>query len=208
MNLHSTLRMNKPISTTGLIGTGRQTCHPQCRRHEKHAAPKDDKTMKPALCFAALTLVVFSTQAPAQSAPPHRDSHVDFQTVQARTLDDVITQLESAGFSIDDIGRTFLGRIRITASNQTMIREIVMSRATGEIMSDVARAREADRSDGAGPSQTGSAASNGVAGGNTTRSREAGSSARGGGSDNRSGNGRASGNSGNNAGAGAGNRSN
>ncbi|MFN3663398.1 hypothetical protein [Yoonia sp.] len=161
--------------------------------------------MKPALCFAALTLVVFSTQAPAQSVPSQRDSHADFQTVQARTLDDVIVQLESAGFSIDDIGRTFLGRIRITASNQTMIREIVMSRATGEIMSDVARVREADA---AGPSHTGSAASNGVAGGNPRRAGETGSSTRGSGSDNRSGNARASGNSGNNAGAGAGNRSN
>lgn len=61
---------------------------------------------------------------------------VDLQLVQSRTLEDVIFQLQSAGYEIEDITRTFLGRLRVVARRDGTRREIIMSRSTGEILSD------------------------------------------------------------------------
>ncbi|WP_322889772.1 MULTISPECIES: hypothetical protein [unclassified Yoonia] len=128
------------------------------------------------VCAAAAwttPVVAHSVNDPANDA--------GFAVVQARTLDDLLIQLQSAGFSIDDISRTFLGRIRVVASNDTTIREVVMSRTTGEIFSDISRSRAP------GPAQAGQvlpdnsdARENSSAGGG---SRETGSAASGGRSD-------------------------
>ena len=60
----------------------------------------------------------------------------DLHLVQTRTLEDVVFQLQAAGYVIEDINRTFLGRLRIIALYGDTRREIVMSRSTGEIFSD------------------------------------------------------------------------
>lgn len=62
--------------------------------------------------------------------------HVELHLAQSRTLDDVVFQLHAAGYEIEDIKRTFLGRLRIIALNDGTRREIIMSRSTGEIFSD------------------------------------------------------------------------
>ncbi|MBD3676849.1 MAG: hypothetical protein HUJ27_00415 [Rhodobacteraceae bacterium] len=55
---------------------------------------------------------------------------------QARTETQVMAALELQGYQISDTRRSFLGRTVITAQNNIHIREVVMSRATGEILSD------------------------------------------------------------------------
>lgn len=57
--------------------------------------------------------------------------------VQARSYGDVVAALEAGGYRVDDISRTFLGRVRIVASNRHHRREVIISRSTGEIMSDM-----------------------------------------------------------------------
>lgn len=55
---------------------------------------------------------------------------------QARTETQVIAALELQGYAVSDTRRSLLGRIIITAENEAHVREVVMSRATGEILSD------------------------------------------------------------------------
>lgn len=50
---------------------------------------------------------------------------------------DVIANLEGTGYQIVDMRSTFLGRIKLRARNAIHMREIVVSRSTGEILSDV-----------------------------------------------------------------------
>jgi len=59
-----------------------------------------------------------------------------YQVAQNRTSQDVVAALEYEGYLIDTISRTLLGRIQIKASNTIHERRIVMSRTTGEILSD------------------------------------------------------------------------
>lgn len=94
--------------------------------------------MKTLFTLLVCAAAAWSTPLAAQSAggPANEGS---FTVVQARTLDDLLTQLQAAGFTVDDISRTFLGRIRVVARDATTTREIVMSRTTGEIFSDVSR---------------------------------------------------------------------
>ena len=55
---------------------------------------------------------------------------------QARTEADLIAALELQGYQIDSVRRTLLGRVVIKARNDTNIREIVMSRSRGDVLSD------------------------------------------------------------------------
>ncbi|PQO24835.1 hypothetical protein C2I36_00460 [Rhodobacteraceae bacterium WD3A24] len=55
---------------------------------------------------------------------------------QARTEAQVTAALELQGYQIDDIRRSLLGRVIIKAHNEVHVREIVMSRSNGEILSD------------------------------------------------------------------------
>ena len=71
--------------------------------------------------------------------PQHSQAEIvdiDLQLVQSRTLEDVIFQLQTAGYEVEDITRTFLGRLRVVAKIDGTRREIIMSRSTGEILSD------------------------------------------------------------------------
>jgi hypothetical protein len=58
-------------------------------------------------------------------------------TVQARTETQVIAALELQGYEVLDTRRSLLGRIIITAQNDAHVREIVMRRLTGQILSDL-----------------------------------------------------------------------
>lgn len=49
---------------------------------------------------------------------------------------DVIWLLRSEGYEITEVGRTWLGRIRIEATNGANDREVIISRSTGEIRYD------------------------------------------------------------------------
>lgn len=50
---------------------------------------------------------------------------------------DVISALRSDGYRIVSVDRTFLGRIRIVAQNNRHVREVIVSRSTGEIKSNM-----------------------------------------------------------------------
>jgi hypothetical protein len=94
--------------------------------------------LKSLLILMICVMATLSTPLAAQSSNGTANV-VELELVQARTLDDLLIQLQNAGYSIDDITRTFLGRIRVLASDATTTREVVMSRTTGEIFSDVVR---------------------------------------------------------------------
>jgi hypothetical protein len=165
--------------------------------------------------FTLMTCIMAALSTPLAAQSANGTAQVPkLELVQARTLDDLLIQLQTAGFSIDDITRTFLGRIRVLASDATTTREIVMSRTTGEIFSDVVRSREPgpDQAVGGQP-VPGNANSQGVGGGNASRSGETGSQASGGRSegnsrsDNAGSRSNAAGGSRDNGGAGRSNRS-
>ena len=50
------------------------------------------------------------------------------------TQSDVMRALQSQGYSVERVGRTFLGRIKLTVSDATTTREIIVSRYTGEVL--------------------------------------------------------------------------
>ena len=56
--------------------------------------------------------------------------------------DRVRSQIETQGFTITEMHRTWLGRVRITAVNSQFEREIVFRPATGEILRDHWEARD------------------------------------------------------------------
>jgi hypothetical protein len=57
--------------------------------------------------------------------------------VQARTETQVIAALELQGYEVLDTRRSLLGRIIITVQNDAHVREVVMRRLTGQILSDL-----------------------------------------------------------------------
>lgn len=56
--------------------------------------------------------------------------------IAQQTYVDVVGMLERSGYRVVDMKSTFLGRIRIRAKNREHLREVVVSRSTGEIKSD------------------------------------------------------------------------
>ncbi len=54
-----------------------------------------------------------------------------------RSYTQVIFNLEDEGYQVTELTTTLLGRVRIIARNSVHLREVVVSRATGEIKSDV-----------------------------------------------------------------------
>lgn len=77
----------------------------------------------------------------AQSAAVTGQSQATLELAQARNSADVVAQLEAQGYIITAMRQTLLGRIQIEARTDTTEREIIMSRATGEILSDQVRLR-------------------------------------------------------------------
>ena len=60
-----------------------------------------------------------------------------FEVAQNRTYLDVVASLEAEGYEITDVSKTWLGRIKIVATSKANLREVIVSRTTGEILSDV-----------------------------------------------------------------------
>ncbi len=60
-----------------------------------------------------------------------------YALAQNRTFDDVVRSLENSGYTVTDITTTMLGRVRINAGNGVHQREVVVSRSTGEVLSDI-----------------------------------------------------------------------
>lgn len=56
--------------------------------------------------------------------------------IAQQTYLDVVGMLENTGYRVLNMKSTFLGRVRIRAMNREHVREVVVSRSTGEIKSD------------------------------------------------------------------------
>ena len=55
---------------------------------------------------------------------------------QESRVDRVIAQLQAEGYEVTEVRRSWLGRIVITALDGTDLREVVLNRASGEILRD------------------------------------------------------------------------
>lgn len=62
--------------------------------------------------------------------------------------DDIVRELKRKGYRITEVGRTFLGRVRILATRDGGRREIIVNPVTGEILRDLWIARGQDDADG------------------------------------------------------------
>jgi uncharacterized membrane protein YgcG len=82
-------------------------------------------------CGAIFVLSAVGGPALAQSQGVTGDStRVDGQQPS------VAAQLAEQGYEVVETGRTLLGRVRIVAERDGQIREVVVSRSTGEVMRD------------------------------------------------------------------------
>lgn len=73
------------------------------------------------------------------SANAEAEAAIDLQAViefAGERVGAVVAELQAAGYQVVDMSRTLLGRIRITLENAFQVRQIVVSRSTGEIMFD------------------------------------------------------------------------
>ena len=57
----------------------------------------------------------------------------------------IIEQLAQQGFTEIEVARTFLGRVRIQAYSDTLVRELVFNPVTGEILRDYWQNRDAEK---------------------------------------------------------------
>ncbi len=88
--------------------------------------------------FTVLALIIAAMPSPmiAQDAGFTSLSE-SYQLAQSRDYNDVVSGLQATDYMIEDVTTTLLGRTLITANNGTQRREVVVSRSTGEILSDV-----------------------------------------------------------------------
>jgi hypothetical protein len=91
-------------------------------------------------------LVALAAAVPAASTSFAQARHSDVSSsggasgsvvIAQQTYIDVMAGLEAAGYEIVEAKSTFLGRVKIMARNAEHMREIVVSRATGEVKRDV-----------------------------------------------------------------------
>ena len=62
--------------------------------------------------------------------------------------DDIVRELKRKGYRVTEVGRTFLGRVRILATKDGGRREIIVNPVTGEILRDLWIARGEGGADG------------------------------------------------------------
>ena len=87
-----------------------------------------------------LLLATTSHGALAQSSTgafTSTQTEADVVLINERGQDEVFAALQAQGFIVTEVGRTFLGRIQITAVSEVGTREIVIHQRTGEILRDV-----------------------------------------------------------------------
>ena len=100
------------------------------------------KTSVLATAFVMITSMAAIAQEATQAAPEgasatEGDTQIGVLLMaQARSEAQVTAALELQGYQIEDIRRSLLGRVIITARNEIHMREVVMSRSTGEILAD------------------------------------------------------------------------
>jgi hypothetical protein len=96
------------------------------------------KGMGYSAALAAVLAAGPANMALAQSADVSANANAGLTLVaQQQTYLDVMANLEAAGYTVVETKTTFLGRVQITARNAAHLREVVVSRATGEVKSDV-----------------------------------------------------------------------
>lgn len=91
---------------------------------------------RPHYAAIALVFATLPTEMIAQDAGFNSLSE-SYQLAQNRDHNDVINGLQATDYAIEDVSTTLLGRTKITANNGIHRREVVVSRSTGEILSDV-----------------------------------------------------------------------
>lgn len=100
---------------------------------------------------------------------------------RADPVEQITSQLRAQGFEIREVGRTWLGRIRIIAETDRLRREIVFDRTTGEIRRDYVTERRRPRTPDAGSDGGSDGGSNGGSNGGSRGTRR--DTGRGGGRD-------------------------
>lgn len=88
----------------------------------------------PVIGIAAVAVMAVCGTAPANAATMIAIPSV--VAVSAQSYLDVIAMLEDTGYRVTGMKSTLLGRLKIRAQNREHMREIVVSRSTGEIKSD------------------------------------------------------------------------
>ena len=91
------------------------------------------------MALAALGMIMPGAGKAQPVSDPARTATIQtagFKVAQ-QTYSDVIAQLQDVGYRIVEVKSTFLGRIRILARNKVHLREVIVSRSTGEIKRDV-----------------------------------------------------------------------
>ncbi len=87
-----------------------------------------------------LSLIITAASAPTLAAAQNADLSGlgdSYQLAQNRDYTDVVNGLTATNYEIEGVSTTLLGRTRIMANNGQHRREVIVSRSTGEILSDV-----------------------------------------------------------------------
>lgn len=97
---------------------------------------RSNRLIYPAVLAAVLTLAPINAFAQSTDAPAADDAPGSIILAQ-QTYIDVMANLEASGYTIVQTKTTFLGRVQIMARNAAHMREIVVSRSTGEVKRDI-----------------------------------------------------------------------
>ncbi len=124
----------------------------------------------------ALAGIVAFAPIPAQGADGDRSTRQAAYQLAQLGYTDVLVMLERTGYHVVKMDSTLLGRVRILARNREHLREVIVSRSTGEIKRDVILKRFATNNDDAqalpvgqhGNVSAGASTGNGTTGGTVT----------------------------------------
>lgn len=92
--------------------------------------------MKPHRTTLVLSVIALGLNANATNAQPLSHGGNTLMAIAAQSYLTVIDMLESTGYRVVDMKSTLLGRLKVRARNRQHMRELVISRSTGEVMSD------------------------------------------------------------------------
>lgn len=119
--------------------------------HRQEAAllpPKELQMRKYTVAIATATLVATVTPHAAMASSVTGAAASFAFVISAQSYIEVIGMLEESGYRVTGMKSTLLGRIKILAQNRQHLREVVVSRSTGEIKSDRIIREFASGSDG------------------------------------------------------------